>query len=174
MKSLQPPSPKGPVGSFGIGRPGFHGDETWLTDFNGAGSSRPQGSPPNSGGLLEYLQILSRRKWTLLIIALLSTVAANLVTRMQSPVYRSRSLVEIESLNENFLNMRNLTPTSDNQNSQSPEYNIRTQIEVLQSRPVVERALQKANLETRLMAGSKKQSSPLRQSLRQSGSKTTV
>jgi succinoglycan biosynthesis transport protein ExoP len=159
MNFLQPPSQKIPPANFGNSRPALQGDEGWFTDFQVSGSPRPGATPITSGGLLEYLQILNRRKWTLLIIAVASTIAANLITRMQAPVYRSRSLVEIESLNENFLNMRNLTPTSENQNSQSPEYNIRTQIEVLQSRPVVERALQKSNLEKRILAAGKKHSS---------------
>ncbi len=115
----------------------------------------PSAATP-AGGLLEYWQILSHRKWTLVIFAVVCTSLAGFLTQIQAPVYRARTLVEIESLNENFLNMRNVSPTAENGPAQSPEYNIRTQIEVLQSRPVLERTLQKLNLEKRLLASSKK------------------
>ena len=105
-----------------------------------------------SGTLVEYWRILYRRKGTLLLCALLGTSLGFLITRAQSPVYRARTLVEIESLNEDFLNLRNVSPTAPEENSQSPEYNIRTQIAVMQSRPVLERMLQKSNLEKRLLA----------------------
>jgi polysaccharide biosynthesis transport protein len=65
-------------------------------------------------------------------------------------------LLEIESLNEDFLNMRNVSPTSPEGNAQSPEYNIRTQITVLQSRPVLQRMIQKLNLDNRLLANAQK------------------
>ena len=88
----------------------------------------------------------------LLVFVLLSTLLAFLFTRMQSPVYRARTLLEVESLNEDFLNMRNISPTTPDENTQSPEFNIHTQIAVLQSRPVLERMLQKKDLEKRVLA----------------------
>lgn len=139
-------------------------DDAWLPNATATGFSHMPGTQPQ-GGLLEYWQILSRGKWTLLAIALLSTVLAGVLTHAQAPVYRAQSLVEIESLNENFLNMRNVSPTDENQGSQSPEYNIRTQIEVLQSRPVLERALQKLHLEKRILSSAQKHHSLLPWSL---------
>src|SRR6266516_2458655 len=118
-------------------------------DLNAARYARMSGG--EFGTLLEYWRILNRRKGTLFFFALLSTLLGFLLTRAQSPVYRARTLVEIESFNEDFLNMRNVSPTAPEGNSQSPEYNIRTQIAVLQSRPVLERTLQKMNLEKRLL-----------------------
>jgi capsular exopolysaccharide synthesis family protein len=109
-------------------------------------------SDQQPGTPLEYVRILTRRKGTLLVFALLSSLAALLFTRAQTSMYRARTLLEIETLNENFLNMRNVSPTAPEENSQSPEFNIRTQIAVLQSRPVLERMLQKKNLEKRLLA----------------------
>src|SRR5579875_1849043 len=60
-------------------------------------------SDQESGTLFEYARILTRRKGTLLVFAVLSTVAAFLFTRAQSPMYRARTLLEMETLNENFL-----------------------------------------------------------------------
>jgi polysaccharide biosynthesis transport protein len=121
---------------------------------SGGFSSSPyaRASDQEPGTLLEYIRILDRRKGTLLLFALLSTLAAFLFTKAQAPMYSARTLLEMETLNEDFLNMRHVNPTASEENSQSPESNIRTQIAVLQSRPVLERMLQKNNLEKRLLA----------------------
>src|SRR5436190_24256906 len=55
-------------------------------------------------GLSHYGQILARRKWTLLCFALLGGAAAFLFSQAQTPVYRARTLVEIQNINEDFLN----------------------------------------------------------------------
>ncbi|MBV9501246.1 MAG: polysaccharide biosynthesis tyrosine autokinase, partial [Acidobacteriaceae bacterium] len=91
-------------------------------------------------------------KRTVLLFTLVCTLLGFLLTRVQSPVYRAETLIEIESLNEDFLNMRNVSPVAPEGANQPPEYNIRTQIAVLQSTPVLERTLQKKNLEKRLLA----------------------
>jgi capsular exopolysaccharide synthesis family protein len=125
-------------------------NQSQLPDLNSIAYAHAPGL--EGGTLTEYWRILARRKGTLLVFTLLSTLAAFFFTRAQSPVYRARTLLEIESLNENFLNMRNVNPTTPEGNSQSPESNVRTQVAVLQSRPVLERMLQKSNLEKRLLA----------------------
>src|SRR5258706_1510858 len=107
-------------------------------------------------GLAEYWRMLSRRKGTLLLAALAGVLMAFLITRLQSPVYRARTLLEIENLNEGFLNIRNVRPTAGGGNFQSPEYGLRTQVTVLQSRPVLERALEKTELEKKLLASRRK------------------
>ncbi|MBV9033357.1 MAG: polysaccharide biosynthesis tyrosine autokinase [Acidobacteriaceae bacterium] len=136
-------------------------NDLWTSDINTAGFARLPPALTPTGGVLEYWCILNRRKWTLLVFALVCTSIAYVLTRMQAPVYRARTLVEVESLNENFLNMRNVSPTAENGPAQSPEYNIHTQIKILQSRTVLERTLQKVNLEKRLLASSEKHKSPI-------------
>ena len=112
----------------------------------------PSISGTDTGNLLEYWRILNRRRGTLLIFGVLSILAGYGITKLETPVYRARTLLQIESLNEDFLNMRNISPTEPlPANSESPEYNIRTQITILQSRPVLERTLQKQNLEKRIV-----------------------
>jgi len=123
--------------------------------------SSPGAAPAASSFTLgQYWNILARRKGTVLLIALLGAGAAFLLTRMQTPVYRARTLLEIESLNEDFLNTRNVNPTSGRDPFQSPEYMIRTQTMILQSRPVMERTLGKMDIEKRLL-GSRKNTSTL-------------
>lgn len=121
-----------------------------AVDLTAARYARMSGGEP--GTLLEYCRILYRRKGTLFLFVLVSTLLGFLLTRAQSPVYRARTLLEIEGLNQDFLSMRNVSPVAPDGNSQSPESNIRTQIAILQSRPVLERTLEKNNLEKRLVA----------------------
>jgi capsular exopolysaccharide synthesis family protein len=128
-----------------------------------AGANRPEYfyfDPPDTGGTnglatldpLQYWRLLNRRKGTLFVTALLCAAAGFVLTVMISPTYRARTFLEIENLNDDFLNTRNLSPTASGAPYQSPDSNIRTQTMVLQSRPVLERAMGKMNLESRLLA----------------------
>lgn len=109
--------------------------------------------PDNEAGTLgDYWHILAKRKGLLALVTLLCTGAGYLVTRVESPVYRARTLVEIESLNNDFLNMRTVSPNAADEGSQMPpDYNIRTQAMILESRPVLDRAITSANLDQRLI-----------------------
>jgi succinoglycan biosynthesis transport protein ExoP len=105
----------------------------------------------DAGELAQYWHILTQRKGTLLLVALLGALTAFSLSRLQSPIYRARTLLEIESLNDDFLNMRHVIPTVSGEGFLSPEYNIRTQALVVQSRPVLEQAIQKMDIEKRLL-----------------------
>ena len=100
--------------------------------------------------LAHYGRILLRRRWTLLCFALFGGLAAFFFSRAQPPVYRARALIEIQSINEDFLNTRSVNPTS--QPLETSEYVVQTQSTVLQSRPVLERAINKLDIETRLIS----------------------
>lgn len=101
-----------------------------------------------SGGLLEYWHILRRRKGTLLLIAFLGVLAALAYTLPQTPIYQASTTLEIQALNENFLSMGSVNPTTTG-NSYYPELDIQTQIKILQSGSLVERALKKFKSEDR-------------------------
>src|SRR5437870_3814526 len=112
-------------------------------------SANGRNTGSDSDGLDQYWRMLSRRKATLLLAAILGALLGFLLTRVQSPVYRARALIELVGLNEDFLNMRQVSPTAVSDTALSPEYTIRTQSMVLKSRPVVERAMEKLELEKR-------------------------
>src|SRR5208283_3701980 len=63
---------------------------------------------PGAGSLLEYGQMLRRRKGTLLLITCLGLLLSLLLTLPQTPVYQAHTTLEIQNLNEDFLNMRNV------------------------------------------------------------------
>lgn len=91
---------------------------------------------------IEYWRMLRRRKGTLAIAALIGALAGVLFTFPQTPIYRAEASIEIQGFNENLLNTREVDP---NARSYSAESDLQTQIEVLQSTPMIERTLAKLN-----------------------------
>jgi succinoglycan biosynthesis transport protein ExoP len=97
---------------------------------------------PASGGLLEYWLIIRRRKGALVLIAFLATLAAILLTLPQTPIYQGRASIEIQELNENFLNMKQVSPVSEAGNYTALT-DIQTQIKILQSDSLLKRVVAK-------------------------------
>jgi capsular exopolysaccharide synthesis family protein len=107
---------------------------------------------PGPGLLLEYWDILRRHRGTLVLIAFLGLLSSLLLTLPQTPIYQARASLEIENLNENFLNMRDVSPTGNEGVSYPPQYDLQTQVKILQSESVLERVIAKLNLEKKLLA----------------------
>ncbi len=104
------------------------------------------------GLLLEYWQMLRRRKGAFLLIAFLGLLAAVLLTLPQTPVYQARTTLEIQNLNENFLNMRDVNPTVNEAGATPLETDLQTQISILQSESVLKQVIAQLDLPTRLPA----------------------
>ena len=88
------------------------------------------------GSLLEYGRMLARNKGTPAIAACLGMLAGLLLSLPQTPIYQGRTSLEIESLNENFFNLREVNPTTVNSRFNT-EFEIATQVKILQSRALV-------------------------------------
>jgi capsular exopolysaccharide synthesis family protein len=108
------------------------------------------------GLLLEYWGMLRRRKGTLLLIAFLGLLGAVLLTLPQTPVYQARTTIEIQNLNQNFLNMREVNPTADEASANPLETDLQTQVNILQSESVLGRVIAKLDLGTKLLAAKDK------------------
>lgn len=87
--------------------------------------------------LLEYSRILWRNKLTLFFAAWMGLLLALWITVLQRPVYQARATLEIQNPNENFLDMRDVNPTSEQQSAQTMDVNLQTQINILQSDSVL-------------------------------------
>ena len=109
---------------------------------------------PGPGLLLEYWDIVRRHKGTLVLIAFLGLLLALLITLPQTPIYRARTSLEIQNLNENFLNMRDVNPTTNEGVSSPAESDLETQVKILQSESVLEGVIVKLNLAQRASAES--------------------
>src|SRR6202051_3723321 len=101
---------------------------------------------PGPGLLPEYWQILRRRKGTLILIIFLGLLTSLLLTLPQTPIYQARGSIEIQNLNENFLNTRNVSPTANDGASYVPGSDLQTQARILQSESLLERVAAKVDL----------------------------
>lgn len=117
----------------------------WKTSGNGLiPAHNAVIEPPESGALLEYWNILKRRKWTLLLVAFLGIVTGVLISLPQTSMYQARASLEIQEFNENVLN-KGFDSGNNNQNSDTETY-FHTQIKLLQSESLLERVITKLNL----------------------------
>ncbi len=105
---------------------------------------------PGPGLVPEYLQILRRRKGTLILIVFLGLLTSLLLTLPQTPIYQARASIEIQNLNQNFLNMRNVSPTADDGASYAPGSDLQTQAKILQSESLIYRVAAKLDLGKKL------------------------
>ncbi|HEX8984142.1 MAG TPA: polysaccharide biosynthesis tyrosine autokinase [Bryobacteraceae bacterium] len=116
------------------------------------GSCEPGYLAPPPGSLLEYGRILRRRKGALLLLTCVGGISACLFTLPQTPLFQARTSIEVQGLNENFLNLRDVNPTTEAGALSLPEYDVQTQIRVLQSRTLAERVIAKLDLDHRPLA----------------------
>jgi succinoglycan biosynthesis transport protein ExoP len=100
--------------------------------------------------LLEYWHMLRRRKGTVVLFACLGLLAGVLLTLPQTPVYQARTTLEIQNLNENFLNMRDLNPNANEGAAQPSGFDLQTQISILQSESVLKQVIADLNLSAKL------------------------
>ncbi len=105
------------------------------------------------GGLIEYWHILRRRKGTVILIAFAGALLGVLVTLPQTPVYQARATLEVQELNQNFLNSRDVTPVSDGGAGYNMLADIQTQIKIIQSETLIGRTVEK--LKQKMPAGYK-------------------
>lgn len=97
------------------------------------------------GSVIDYWRILYRRKGVLLALAAAGALAGFLVTLPQSPVYQAHTSLEIQDLNQEFLNIKLASPVSDS-SSISVLTDIQTQIKILQSETLIERVLDRLKI----------------------------
>src|ERR1035437_6010688 len=97
---------------------------------------------PESGSLLEYWGIVRRHKVALILITLLGALAGVLVTLSQTSIYQAHTTLEIQDLNENFLNIQQINPVSEGNRNTAPN-DIQTQIKLLESDSLIKRVLLK-------------------------------
>lgn len=133
----------------------------------------PFGENYDSGGLFEYWQII-RRYWMAVLCATLAVGGLALLLTMQmTPVYQAHTVIEIQNLNENFLNMRDVSPTVNATEFGAPESERQTNVKLLQSQMLLERVAVSLNLVQRFPEQRKiGRFSPWRKALNMAGPKS--
>ena len=112
-------------------------------------STRPPVPPASqfgeapSGGLLEYWRIIQRRKGAVIVITCLGMLAGLLYTLPQTPVYQADTLIEVQAMNENFLNMRDVNPNADAGGGGDSEDDLQTQVRILESAALRKRVIKR-------------------------------
>ncbi len=141
---MEPPSQKPDPGNGQLmpRPPEPHPPERPPAPAYGYGYGYDYAEEPGGGTLLDYWHILRRRQGTLLLITFLGALLALLITLPQTKIYQARTTIEIQNLNPDFMNMRQVTPVE--QGSVNPNRSdIDTQIEILKSETLIGRALEK-------------------------------
>lgn len=90
-----------------------------------------------AGVVLLYWQFLRRWKWILLLSSAFGVLAGLLVALMQPVLYEARASMEIQGLNDTFLNIKQFLPINESDGPGNTYGDIQTQIKVLQSDSVV-------------------------------------
>lgn len=92
------------------------------------------------GQFAEYWRVIRTHFVLICLLALTGVLAGWLAVTLQRPLYQAKTALDIRSLNENFLNPREgaATGTTD---SVLPESYIQTEIKILQSESILQRAL---------------------------------
>jgi succinoglycan biosynthesis transport protein ExoP len=101
---------------------------------------------PGGYSFLDYWHILVRYRVAVLRFALAGFVAAILFSLAQTPLYRARTSLEVQDFNDDFLNMKSVDPTSTGNYLTAQSY-FQTQIKMLQSESLLERVIDKLNLQ---------------------------
>jgi len=97
-------------------------------------------------GLIEYWRILRRRKGAVLLIAFLGLLAGLLITLPQTPVFLARATLEIQDLNQDFMNLRQVSPVTEGGSGYTALSDIQTQIKILKSESLAEAVIARLNL----------------------------
>ena len=82
--------------------------------------------------LAEYVRVFKRHRGLISVCAFAGLLLALLAGVGAEPLYRTRTSLEIKSLNGDFMDMRSVAPTGDNSSPDS-DTNLQTQIKLLQS-----------------------------------------
>ncbi len=90
--------------------------------------------------LRQYIGTIVRWRWLIATCALVGISLSQFLNLSTLPVYQARTSLDIQSINSDFLNMRNVAPTGDSTSSSSEAY-VQTQIKLLQSETLLERTV---------------------------------
>lgn len=97
-------------------------------------------------GFVELLRVLGRHKTAIIVSSIVGLLLGFAVGIPMTPVYRVRTAIEVLSLNEDFLNMRQSNPVSLNDNSYENSEEM-TQAKLLESDSLMTRVLSKLDPE---------------------------
>ena len=113
---------------------------------------------PQAGSLLDYWGLIWRSKFLLAGFMLAGLLVAAGILLPQAPVYRARTTLEVKELNHTFVDMKLASPIEDSSPADTLT-DVQTQIKILQSDTLIDRALRSAHIATAADLNPQRQSS---------------
>ena len=98
------------------------------------------------GNLLYYWHVIRRRKGTIILFIVLGTLLGLLISLPQTPIYQASASIEIQGINENFMNLREVSPTIQG-SSRYSQSDLDTHVEILQSRILLKKVVDRLELQ---------------------------
>ncbi len=89
---------------------------------------------------VEYFRMLIRRRWLVLPVAAMGAAIGLLITIPKEPVYRAHTSLDVQGLNENFMNMQAVNQRAT-PGEETAESFLQTQIKLLESESMIARAM---------------------------------
>ncbi len=90
--------------------------------------------------LVEYYRLLLGHRWRIAVFALVGACLALLISLMTQPVFRARTSLDIQNLNIDFMNMREVATTGQVGPASGDTY-LQTEIKLLQSDTLLRRTV---------------------------------
>ena len=81
--------------------------------------------------------MVRRHKTAVVVVSVLGAVAGFLYTLPQPRVYQAHTTIEVQGLNEDFLGLHNVSPTVSPTSNYYPDFDIQTQVKIMQSESLV-------------------------------------
>src|SRR5438094_10048889 len=75
-------------------------------------SAAYSGPMATQAGIFDYWRVFVSRKGTLLIAAVLGATVGLVISVPRTPIYQARTTIEIQGLNDNLLNTRDVNPSA--------------------------------------------------------------
>jgi polysaccharide biosynthesis transport protein len=101
----------------------------------------------DAGALTDIWPMLRRRRLLIVAAAVACGAAAYLVSLAERPQYQAHTSLEIQSLNENFLQIKDIDPATAD--GYSAEALMETEVKLLQEEALIERVVTKLHLDAR-------------------------
>ena len=119
------PDPDTPASDFPVERPGalhsYRSKSSGSSPHYSRELSRGQEigeSADSERGLLDYWRMIMRHKTAIVVASVVTALIGFAVSIPMQPVYRARTSLEILNLNEDFMNLKQTSPTASSDNSQ--------------------------------------------------------
>ncbi|HLH38562.1 MAG TPA: polysaccharide biosynthesis tyrosine autokinase [Bryobacteraceae bacterium] len=97
---------------------------------------------------VDYLHTLWRRKWTVGAFLAAGVLAGGILAYLSPRVYQGQTSIEVQDVNENFLNLKDIDPTATSSNFGNDAY-VQTQAQILEQDALIEQVVKKLNLDQR-------------------------